>query len=329
MNKYLQRLSIFIVIAFLPFAAILLFFQSKGYQPILTDSISFDIKINEALAREMDQVDVLAMGSSICLNDLHSPTIQTHIGEQLSYYNFSSWGVTIDQSLTVLNVLLDRYHPKVVLMVSTSTDFESPKMNLCSEQELKWYLNTPTKPYFFLKELDFFNLTRRYQNTRELIHHDNIKSATAFNMDEWGGVNLKVPAENRVQHRWDDETLSVVDEQQYGYLEELALTLQKRGVRFVFIQPPMKYGNCQTEYCQEGVKRHIERTQDILESTGQVYLNLYTNNPYPDSLFSDELHLNFEGPQRFTQQVIEAIDVKQIVLEMEKTQATQFTTHTP
>ncbi len=324
MKGYFLRLSLFVAIGSLPFVGMLVFFQWKGFEPILTESISFDIKLNEVKKRELGQVDVMAIGSSICLNDLHGPTLQAYLGEEVRYYNFASWGVTMGQNLTELQVFLRKYQPKVVLIVSTSTDFESPKMALCSENELNLYLKKYTQPYFFLRELDFFHLLHRYKKKQDLVHHPNNDPGTAYQLDQWGGANLVVPPENRVKQRWDNETLSVVEEAQYGYLEKICQLLTAHNIPLVFVQPPMKYGNCSSTYCQEGLRRHLDRTRQIVESQSHRFVDLYSHNPYPDSLFSDEQHLNFEGPARFTGQLLEKIDLRALIEEASQAQNVRF-----
>ena len=315
MKSFFKQLTIFIAIAVIPLVLLLMFFKQKNIEPLFTDSLSFDVKVNEVIRRDFDTIDVLAQGSSICLNNLHSESVLEHLGGDYSFYNFAAFGLTMDHNLTALKVYLPRYHPKVVLLVSSSTDFEKSKMELCTEQELNLYLNRFSKPYFYLKKLDFFSLFKRRRDTKELINNEERDLLGNLMLDAGGGISCAIPPENRNQDRWDDEIYTPVVDYQYKKLDEICKLVEAHNAQLIFVQPPMKYGNCQTAYCQEGLKKHFKRSEEIIRANGQIYLNLFENNPYPDSLFFDELHLNFEGPALFTQQMLQELDVRQRVVD--------------
>jgi hypothetical protein len=315
MKSFFKQLAIFLGLASLSIAALLGYFKYKGVEPLFTDSLSFDFKVNQIIKQDFEQVDVLAQGSSICFNNLHSATLIEHLGEDYSFYNFAAFGLTMDHNLTALKVYLPKYRPKIVLMVSGPTDFEETKMELCTEQELRSYLFPGTKPYFYLRRLDFFKLMTRYQRTKERVNNAERDILGNLNLDAGGGVSCAIPPENRIKDRWDDEIYSPVVDYQYENLDKICKLVQAHNAQLIFVQPPMKYGNCQTEYCQEGLKKHFQRSEEIIRANGQLYLNLFENNPYPDSLFFDELHLNYEGPALFTQQMVQELDVRQQVVE--------------
>ena len=121
----------FLLIAALPLAGIGWFIQKKNIRPLLSDSMSFDIKTDFLLSQNLDQVDVLMQGSSVALNNFHSQTLVDHLDPAYRFFNFSSWGLTMKNNREVLPVYIEQYRPKVVLMVSSHVDFEENVVPLC------------------------------------------------------------------------------------------------------------------------------------------------------------------------------------------------------
>ena len=313
MEKFFKELILFLTLAVIAITALIVFFNSKDIEPLLTGNIGFDVKIEKVKSLEIQQLDVLAIGSSICLNNLHSGTIMKHLGQDYSYYNFAAAGLTVDYMLMALKVFLPKYKPKVILIVSSPTDFEETKMELCSEKDLNLYMLGFAKPYFYLKNLDFFNLYRRHRNKQKDINNCEKDHLGSLCFDQGGGISCVIPEENQLKHRWDDEIFTPVVDDQYQALDELCKLVKSYRAKLLFVQPPMRYQNCQSQFCKDGLRNHFDRSSKIIISAGHQFLNLFEDNPYPDSLFFDELHLNFEGPARFTEQMVEEIDVKKLV----------------
>lgn len=304
---------LFVLIGLAPLGAFYAFLQQKQVPPILTSSISFDAKANFARTQGVEQIDVLGQGSSITLNNLNSQVMTRYLGESISYFNFSSWGLKMENSAEIMEVYLEKYQPKVVVMVSIPLDFEAETVPLCTPREYGWYLEGQFKPYFYLKNLDLQQLFSRSGRTDRLGEGVN-DEYFSMNFDLQGGVDLAIPDSNLSEHRLTLPLDLAVEEKQYEALEAISRYLEEEGVTFVFAHSPVKVSNCATATCRDKLQAHLDRARSIVEGHGHVFVDQTRfDSPYPDSLFADGTHLNHGGSERFTRELLEEVDLKRLL----------------
>ena len=140
MKKYVTKLGLFLgLVSFLPVMLVTLL-SFNSYQPILTNSLSFDTKLNHILEKNLQKVDVMVHGSSIALNNFHSETFNSYLSEDLSFYNFSSWNLNMENNYLILDVFTQRFEPETVILPSCYEDFQAPVVQLCSKSDLNLFL---------------------------------------------------------------------------------------------------------------------------------------------------------------------------------------------
>ena len=161
--------------------------------------------------------------------------------------------------------------------------------------------------------MDLFNILRRKKNVDEFQRESVKNTQKQYFLDENGGVSLTVSKQNLNLKRWDKELTARIDTNQYNYLEKICETLKERNIKLVYVQTPMKKDNCASSECKDFQQSHQQRVKAIIEKYGHTYLDLYNNNPYPDSMLCDEIHLNLEGPSHFTKQLVAKLDNDQII----------------
>lgn len=313
MKKYVTKLGLFLgLVSFIPVMLVTLLSVSS-YQPILTNSLSFDTKLNHILSKDLKKVDVMVHGSSIALNNFHSETFDSYLSKDLNFYNFSSWNLNMENNHLILDVFTERFEPETVILPSCYEDFQQSVVQLCSKSDLNLFLDDYAKPFFYLKHLDLFNILRRKKNVDEFQRESVRNTQKQYFLDENGGVSLSVSKQNLNLKRWDKELVAKIDTNQYNFLEKICETLQERNIKLVYVQTPMKKDNCDSKECQDFQKSHQEKVQEIVEKYGHTYMDLYNDNPYPDSMFCDEIHLNMDGPSHFTKQLVSKLGNSQII----------------
>ena len=116
--------------------------------------------------------------------------------------------------------------------------------------------------------------------------------------------------------RWDKELIAKLDSNQYKHLDAICQMMAEREIPFVYVQTPMNDGNCESKECKDFQSNHQRKVKEILEKHGHAYIDLHNNNPYPDAMFCDEIHLNFEGPRHFTEQLVSKLADKQSAVQL-------------
>lgn len=308
MNKFWLRNIVFFSLGLIPILGLYLLLTSQEIQPLLTDSISFDAKAQ--IMREMPEshIDVLGVGSSIALNNLGSKALHEYLGDEYTYFNAASWGLTMREVRTMLPGLLKKYQPKVILLASGPMDFEASKINVCSEKEFSRYILGDYDFYYYLRNTDLFTMLQRSKQKQDLTLHASLTDRQHLLFDDWGGINLVTSRENFHHHRFDKSLIKITEDFQYEQLEELLEIVQTAGSKLIFTSTPMKkVPNCVTPACQNFIKKHHQRVREIVEKNQQIYLDLHSTHQFPDSLFCDESHLVYEGPNQLSAEIAQQV----------------------
>lgn len=311
MKKYIKSLGLFALLGVLPILGLYMLLNKAGIRPLLTDSVSFDVKADAIADANIDQLDVLGLGSSISLNNLGSKAIQDYIGDDFSYYNFSSWGLTMKDLNVMIPVLVEKYQPKVLIIASGPMDFERQKVGMCDSEEYRWYIEGKNTSYFYAKNTDMYGLIQRKRTVNKYTSHANPEQRIHLLFDEWGGCNLTTKKENYQWFRYNDNLMTETVDEQYEELRKICAFTEKKDVKLIFVISPMKKDpNCVDQDCKDFVKNHIARARKLVESEGQLFLDLHSYHSYPDSLFCDESHLVHAGPDRFSQEILKVYPIK-------------------
>ena len=314
MKAYLKKFGLFAFMGAIPLAGLYLVLTMTDIKPLLTDSVSFDYKADLIAEAKLEQVDVLCVGSSIALNNIGSKAMQEYLGKDYTYYNFSSWGLTMQDLNIILPVLLEKYQPKVVLIASGPMDFEQQKVGMCTTEEFAWYINNERKPYFYFKNSDLYSLVQRKRTRNKYTKFAHPEMRIHLLMDEWGGSNLVTKRENFQWFRYDENLIKVTEDYQYEELKKLCDYSKSQSTPLVFVASPMKKKpNCEDEACKKFIREHTERTRKIVEGSGQTFVDMHSNHTYADSLFCDESHLVYGGPDSLSNDIVKEVPLRSML----------------
>jgi len=267
-----------------------------GYLPLLTNSTSFDAKIYAIQKQEVKPVEIMALGSSITLDDISSDVLTKNI--PLSYYNFSAWGLEVNDINGIMAVYLPKYHPKYVIICSSIPDFRKPG----NMESYGRYLNSND---FIKNHFTEYFYIRNYNPLLEIINrkkeYGEFKK-TVLNFDQYGGISREKFGADTVLSNWvkDFSFPTPYTKMQYDELKRLTSNLKKRHIQLFFIQAPIEQSYMQAINNPEAIYKHFNVCKDIIEKGGGVYFNYYLPGVFADSLFVDPFHLSGKGAHILT-----------------------------
>lgn len=274
--------------------------------PPVTGSLSFDEKlffISEA--RKVGDIDVLAVGSSMTVNNLSSQPIADRVSKK--FINFSSWGLTIEQTAYFVEFLVPLYKPKMVIIISSPMDFYDSNRSsaLFDKNEVKRYLlnNETFQPYS--KHFDPIYLFESSRNIKLQRSTNNIYESLMF--DSYGGVLLDMNQSDINKQRWETRIdPSRLDPKAYAALERLALFLKQNKVTFVMAQPPIRHA------AVDGIlpllNQHWQKIQEISSNSPFYFINMHDQLNLSDDYFVDYAHLNYKGADIFTRRFLDHVE---------------------
>jgi hypothetical protein len=297
LNKFVIKAMLFVLPVFVLFGILFRF----GFAPVVTSSGLFDAKMRHIKKQQVKQVNVMAIGSSITLYELKSDLVTKNL--DTSYYNFASWGIQINDILLMLHKFIPEHRPKYVIMCASLGEFMSPPNSTYSN-----YLNTPT---FIRNNLPEFFYLKNYNSIHQIIWRKYFEYP--INFDAWGGASLTVKPKEINHKMWDAHDVFPTRYTQSNYkgLDSLAVWLKQQGIKFIFIQAPIKKSYANTAYYQQRINTHFDKCRSIIENRGGIYLNYHSTTIFTDSLFVDQYHLQNAGAIVFTKEIV--ADLKKVI----------------
>ena len=275
--------------------------------PALSDSYSLNEKI-EFLRRRNKNQHILAMGSSIGLNNLSSETIVGYI-QPKTFLNASSWGMNMEDNYFLFKILYEIYHPDTLIFASSISEFEMPSKQVDYEL-VKKYLKSNN----FISDLYYL----RCFNLRYYMENANYKKmvTTAKNQyeylvyDQYGGVNIENENFEIDQQRWDSNfDTSNISRSHYDYLDSIAVFCKLKNVKILFFQSPFRkgvYEKLEAEKLKK-LKEHIKLVESILKKSKHTFIDS-DKIAWNDSLFLDSEHLSAAGAKIFTTYCFKELD---------------------
>jgi len=303
MKKFTIRIAIFGFISCLVYITLMLNIENIYNEPILTSSISFDKKMQFLKDQNLKQVNVLAIGSSMTLNNLNSESIATNYKIDGKYLNLGAWGLQMSDILILTKYFVGKYSPKLVIISSSLTDFEIDG-SYFKIPETKTLDNYFSNNYFRLY-LDHVDINSYLDRNLELKNTENGNyDYKSLNYDKYGGVYLNIPQDKIDSSRWIRKIL-MPKEVQYNSLKDLVDYLSENNIKLIFVQCPIKTKIDSIDIDRGIINSHINRINEIFKDKGQLFLNLLNDQLYSEIDFCDTYHLNKIASDKFTNRVIE------------------------
>lgn len=263
--------------------------------------ITANVAVNEkaAFARQhfATGADVLALGSSMALNNLSSKAVMEHFGE-VRYLNAGAWGIGASELAVIGPILADRLRPSTAVVCTNTMDFaEQPNIlagdgpsirRSFNESPLMGYLRHWDAPYY-LREMEVNRVRFRDSANYEYL-----------GFDPHGGATLSLLPGQISQARFNKPPppAGALSQERYHAFSEFAQAMHHRGIRLIVITSPYRDG--MRNPTNDAVRKDFtDRLRGILAPVGGVLVDAGQRD-WPDSLFVDSSHLGAEGSRLFT-----------------------------
>lgn len=303
-KKEMLRASVFILLFLALFISIPRLVTDNQVMIRFTNSISYDARIYDTRRLDDGNFDYIAIGSSMTLNNLNSQVLKDYLeprGE--TFYNFASWGTTMTDDKIWLEILLEKYQPKGVILFSSMEGFEGTPKDI-DKKDIADYIKGRRQSSFYLKHSVFADLEyiKEYAESRQSTTHYG-----SLQFDERGGVPLSVYAGDIDHDRWEKTFTEVFHEDniEYESLRSMSEMLKEKGIKFYFVQMPSRLHYVADENSRNILDQHVRTCETILNETGQYFYNGIDYELFSDAYFSDYTHMNVEGSMLMTSLFIE------------------------
>lgn len=309
MRRFLLHATLFGSLALLGIMGYVLKDRHFLPAPCVTGNEALNMKLSHLRHRGRIPAHVLAVGSSMAMNNLCSDAVMAHFGDT-SFVNMGAWGLDMVQTAALTKVLVPVLRPHTVLLVSNLSDLlEDGKGFPVDTARVRKYLVKWSTLESYLRNLEpVYYLREMERNKIRMFDRGNYEF---MGMDGHGWAALMVPQYRRDPDRWNSTPpdAHLLAESHYAALQRLSGYLKEQGVRLVFVQTPYRDG-VRTPAVDRGVAEHLARVARILAPHGHQVVSA-TDRHWPDSLFADYSHLNSDGTETFTSYVLAKLEPPQ------------------
>ncbi|GAA4092465.1 hypothetical protein [Mucilaginibacter panaciglaebae] len=282
-----------------PVVCLFAFLLKLGYEPLLTNSVSFDAKIDHFRQHHIKQVDILAIGSSMTVDNINSKVITDSLSR--SYYNLASWGLQMSDLKNLLEYYTPRLKPRYVIIASSTRDFESG-----GNASIKEYLDVPDflkqfKGYFYYKNFNSLPAIADRKKMVNAFRKYNIYTSLMF--DNYGAILLSktaAPGAGNVKILFP----TAYTNSQYRSLDSLARFLNQQNVKLIFVQQPVRKDYEQFLNNPNISLQHTSKCEAIVKKNNGIYVNLAHIPEFAtDTFFVDQHHLSAQGSAIATRKI--------------------------
>jgi hypothetical protein len=290
-----------------------------------SDNFYFDYKIYtiESMERHEGQPNCLIAGSSVAHFNMDAAALEQAYaqsgGQTLRCFNIGIPALTVETAVPVLEALIRRYHPQVVLYIVMPRDLMEHEFSVRQLAQNPWvtYHNQHITPYnwlivhsYSLRYLTTWQYWLTPSNRPKMAQDtEKIDPATrGFSGRE--GVNQAAPANWLIEN--DAKFYDLWSNQQnLENIDRLIAFQQEYQTKIVFIEAPaysivhLQRDNPDIQGYEQGF---IAPLQSHLQAQHVPFWRiLEIGRQIPDSGWFDWLHLNNEGAQRFSRWVGEQL----------------------
>lgn len=302
MRRFLIHAALFGCLAMLGIAGYVMKDRHFLPAPCVTDNEALNMKLSHLRHRGPIPANVLAVGSSMAMNNLCSDAVMAHFGDT-SFVNMGAWGLDMGQTVALTGVLVPLLKPHTVLLVTNLNDHvDDGKGFMLDTTRVRKYLRKWSTVESYLRNLEpVYYLREMERNKVRMMDRGNYEF---MGTDGHGWAALMVPRNRLDLDRWNRTPPQghQLAEEHYNALEELSIFLKGQGVRLVYLQSPYRDGVRNTAV-ESTLDKHLARVSRILAPHGHVLVTA-TDRHWPDSLFADYSHLNRDGTVHFTRYVL-------------------------
>ena len=275
--------------------------------PALSDSYSLNQKL-QFLRKNEKSAHILAIGSSITLNNLHSETVVNKL-KTTSYFNVASWGMNIEDDYLLLKVMHEVYKVDTIIIASSISEFELP-VKVINHKRIKRYLASGNfvASLFHIKCFNLRYMVDNTKYTKQVKASKNQYESLIF--DQYGAVEIDDTDFKIDPDRWDDNfNEDKLNLSNFSYLDSISSFCKSNGIKLLFFQSPFRKGifeNLNTKK-SEALDQYVKRISGILKRDDHIFVDS-DKILWDDSLFVDSEHMSVKGAKLFTEYCFDQVN---------------------
>ncbi len=298
-------LTLFFIFIINSFIFIFYIYNYKNVPLRFTNSISFDAKLSFLKKSEkLNDVEILIIGSSMGLNNINSIVLSQNLGNKI--LNLSSWGLKTNEIYEFLKIL-DLSKIKKIIYLNQYFDFYGESISSYDSEEIKNYLYNESLLPGYINT--FFTLNSNFKDY--IYWKNNYLDETKYSnlrFNEYGDIGLKINKENIDQGRWnkitDTKELSI----NYNSLEDMIVYFQKNDIEFYLVTTPYRQKFFSEDKFLNQYNKYINKIYSLKSKYNFNYINLHDRLNLTDIYFTDSSHLNFEGSNLVSKELLKSIN---------------------
>lgn len=303
MKKFINKFILFSLPVIL--SPIIFVFYFGFPPPRLSNSLSFNAKIEYIKNFHLNRdINVLSVGSSMTLNNVHTKTIKKYFGN--NYLNISSFGQNIKEDYLLIKLFCKYYSPRHIIISCGYMDFNDDYKEINYDMVEGYLFHNSFKAY---KNYSFRYLLE--ESIRYFSSKNDTLSYSSLLYDDCGGVNFKRNNFDIDTSRWQGRSIVNFnfDEIQYQYLDSISNFCKINNINLVLTESPFRNGYYSSlqENTFNILNEHENKIQKIMDRDNHLYIKT-EHKSWPDKLFVDYSHLNRKGSEMYTEYFINKIN---------------------
>ena len=313
LTKFIKTMGLFlcfnilIILGFITFYILIFGITISDIPPAnISNSASFNAKM-EFIRKSKKDKKIIAIGSSLSLNNLYSESIINAFHSD-SFINAASWGSTMKDDYLLIRLLTKIYKPNTFIIASNIKNFQAVEKTI-NYSLIVNYLNSSGLE-LFLYHLKTFNLSYYFNGFKDSKRFRIDKNDYYYlGFDNYGTVNFDSTKFHIDPYRWNDANFVAGISSEYSYLDSIAAYCKFNNIKLYFFQSPYRKGLV-SNFGQEKIdllKSHLLKLEKILKKHDQILINS-TEAIWDDRLFVDAFHLNKYGAKNFTDFCLKKIE---------------------
>lgn len=326
-SKYNTLFAIAITQLFISLIFLTLILEQKKLliAPQLIASTSFDEKVRFFREVKPKQSQIVAVGSSVAVNNLDSTALKDKNGNQISFLNFGFYGLPISEAKSAIDLAVRvSGKPNTLLVTSAPIDFygcfsattTSPNTKLglqkLNQTDAAQYIASNIPGVFYHAKYRGWWRMIDYKLMLEVQRQRTTNNTfDSLKFDPSGSVLLEIPKADVSPERWQGQQwgaamrqLSSPQNTCYDDFQSLVDYTKQQNINLVFVLSPVRQGYFDKfDPARQGLEFHKQKITAILQKNNSIFIDAHSDLKVADEYFVDAVHLNKLGAQMLTNYV--------------------------
>lgn len=273
--------------------------------PRLSANVALNEQIHRIAKRSPHSARILALGSSMTLNNLASGPVTEFFGTQ-DYVNAGAWGMGASETAFIGPELVKHLRPSTVIMVMNLMDF-MPGVPLTEgdRNAVGHHLSNGGSEWDHLRYWDAPWFLRQMSLNR--IRFTDPGNYEFLGFDAFGGATLEVPENRILASRFNQAPPKAADllPTSYANFADFSSGLRKQNIDLIVLLSPYREG-LQDPELHSLSTLHAQGLREILDRSGHRLVD-GNERKWPDTMFNDASHLDHKAADEFTRWALDRL----------------------